>query len=115
MEEYSEYKRQFIQLSRAWYAEANLRDVDYLDKITVGFYHPDGGTSGEFEISFEKLGGKIVPKLIAFDDSWGALLGFADLVEEMAEIDNQNVSAEKFCEILEKLDIEDNTPEKYQH
>ena len=112
MQDHSECKRQFIQLSRAWYAEANLRDVDYSDKITIGFYHPEGGTTGEFEISFSELGGRTVPKLIAFDDSWSALFNFGDLIEKMADIDDRCISPEKFCELLKSLGIEDNTPEE---
>lgn len=43
MKDHSDCKRQFIQLSRAWYGPSNLLNSDILDEITMGFYHKDGG------------------------------------------------------------------------
>jgi hypothetical protein len=43
---YQDCKRQFIQLSKSRYAEANLKDKDIQDEIILGFYHKDGGTTG---------------------------------------------------------------------
>jgi len=110
MQDHSECKRQFIQLSKAWYADANLRNSKFDDKISIGFYHPEGGTTGEFEIEFSELCGRIVPKLTAYDDGWSALFNFSDLIEKMAEIDDKCVSADEFCELLVLLGIENKTP-----
>ena len=103
-------KRMFTQLSRAWYAEANLRH-DLLDEIMIGFYHPGGGTTGEFAIRWEELGGESTPRLEAFDDSWSALWEFRDLLEKLAEVDDQDITPVQLCDILISLGIEDNTKE----
>jgi len=108
MNKHKDCKRGFIQLSRAWYADACLKGID---DITIGFYHPEGGTTGEFSIKWEKLGGKVVPKLTAFDDAWDALLNFKDLLELMATVDSQNITPNEFCILLRSLGIEDRTKE----
>jgi len=103
--------RGFTHLSRAWYADANLKDADYVDEIVVGFYHPEGGTTGEFAIKWAELGGKIVLKLSVYDDAWDALLNFKDLLELMAIADDQNITPDEFCILLRSLGIEDRTKE----
>lgn len=110
MNKHKDCKRKFIQLSRTWYADANLKRSDFIDKITVGFYHMDGSTTGEFEISWMMIAGKSVPKIEAFDDGWSALFNFGDMLESMADVDNKNISPEEFCKLLTSLDIEDTTP-----
>lgn len=104
--------RKFTQLSRAWYSGSNLPDGDKVEVVTVGLYHHEGGTTGEFQISWSFLGGKLVPELSAFDDSWGALLQFRDLLESMAGIDDKNIEPNQFCELLISLDIVDATQTK---
>ena len=103
-------KRGFYQLSKAWYGESNLRSTEKVDEITIGYYHPDGGTSGEFQISWEKLCGNIVPKLEVWDDGWSALSSFSDMIDFMATIDGENIAPDLFAENLRKLGIEDMTP-----
>lgn len=109
-------KRQFVHLSRAWYGDVNLKlESDVVDRINVGFYHQDGGTTGEFTFAWEKLAGRIVPRLHAFDDGWRALHGFSDLIEAMAKVDGQNISPDEFCKLLVSLGIQDVTPEECAH
>ena len=80
--------RQFRWLSQAWYGEANLgRQRRLVDEIMIGMYSPEGGTSGEFAIRWTDLGGKPVPMLCAFDDSWSALQHFGDVLAKLAEVD----------------------------
>ena len=114
MKDHSYSKRQFIQLSRSWYADAILKNKpeDFVDDITVGFYTNDGGTTGEFTFEWLKFGHKVFVKLVAYDDSWSALYQFSDLLEAMAEIDDENISPKDFCKLLISLGIEDNTKEK---
>lgn len=112
MKDHSECERQFIQLSMAWYADANLPRGEKVEIITVGFYHPDGGTTGEFQISWRELGGRVVPKLEAFDDSWNALYNFSDLIKKMSDVDDDNISPEEFCKMLIGLGIKDVTQTK---
>ena len=89
--------RKFSQLSRAWYADANLPDGYTLEVVNVGLYHHEGGTTGEFQVSWSFLGGKLVPELRAFDDSWNALLQFRDLLESMSSIDDENIESDHVC------------------
>jgi len=104
--------RAFTQLSKAWYGPANLTDPRVLDRVNIGFYSPDGGTSGEFVIEWEKLAGKWTPRLSAYDDSWSALFNFQDVLKVMSEIDDQDVSPDYFCDKLENLGIKNETPKK---
>lgn len=110
MKDHTECKRQFTRLSRAWYASANLPEGGKVEIVTIGFYHPDGGTTGEFQVSWEHLGGKLTPRLCAFDDSWNALFNFGDMLESMADIDGEDISPDEFCQLLIALGIEDATP-----
>lgn len=104
--------RGFIQTSKSWYAESCLPDGDILDRVTVGFYYPDGGTSGEFEVEWEELAGKWTPRLKAYDDGWSSLFNFGDVLEAMADIDGMDSSPDEFVRMLEVCGIKNMTPKK---
>ena len=112
---YQDCKRQFIQLSKSRYAEANLKDKDIQDEITLGFYHKDGGTTGEFSIKWIQLGNKFTPKVEMFNDSWSLFQGFKDLFEAMVKLDNTEITPDKFVVFLEKLGIENATETKQKY
>lgn len=105
MKDHDGCKRGFYRSGKAWYAEAIGGDT----AIHVGMYHEEGGSSGEMSVHWISLGGKSVPQLRAFDDSWSSLFLFTDLVAEMAEVDDQNVTEEQFVEMLLKCGFEDQT------
>ncbi len=111
MKEHTGNFRGFSILSQAYYSTSALNEPDISDEIMIGLYHPEGGTSGEFAIRWVTglRGGKAVPRLEAFDDSWSALTQFHDLLAAMAEIDNQDTTPEAFAEILKNLGIVDRT------
>lgn len=102
-------KRAFIQLSRTWYADSVLKYSPIVDEITIGMYHPDGGTSGEFCIRWEPLWANISPRLLCFDDSWSALCEFKDMLDFMAEFDDTCISPDEFRDKLISLGIQDIT------
>ncbi|MDA3833732.1 MAG: hypothetical protein PF495_10065 [Spirochaetales bacterium] len=102
-------ERGFSQLSKTWYGKTNLTNPAMLDIISIGFYTPDGGTSGEFQVAWEKLAGKWIPRLKAFDDSWISLSNFSDMLKAMAGVDDQNIPPDDFASMLEKLGIRDMT------
>jgi hypothetical protein len=108
MKDYSGYKRQFTQLSRAWYGKANLNN-NTVDEITIGLYGEDGSTVGEFHIEWIRLGNTVSPKLIAFDDSWNALWFFLDVLEGLSKLDNLDTPPEDICNLLIKCNVEDVT------
>lgn len=112
-DKHADCTRGFTQLSKAWYADANLKNSKYTDEVTAGFYHKDGGTTGEFTIRWQELCGKSVPELTAFDDGWHALFDFGDMLESMADADDKNVSADEFCLMLEHHGIKNMTKTEY--
>lgn len=96
-------KRAYIRSSKVHYAQFSPRETE---KVMVGMYHPEGGTSGEFE--FEWVG-KGCARLKAFEDSWSALWLFKDLLEKMSEIDSEKIQEPEFCQLLDSLGIIDIT------
>ncbi len=106
--------RGFYHLAEAWYADANLKNRydGLIDEVMIGLYGPDGdqGTSGEFVVKWEHLGGKLTPRLCVYDDGWDALSHFSDLLAEMAKLDSESPSPLEFCELLKRVGIKDLTP-----
>ena len=74
-----------------------------------GLYGIDGSTSGEMCVRWKELGGKIVPQLQVFDDGWSALASFPDLILELGDLDNQNITPKEFCALLKGLGFKDLT------
>jgi len=102
-------KRAYIRSSKAYYAILpNERE-----RVMVGMYHPEGGTSGEFEFEWILLDGKKCARLNAFEDSWASLWLFKDLLEKMSEIDSEGIQEPEFCQLLNILGIIDIT--EYEH
>lgn len=102
--------RAFIHAKEAWY---KFPLAPYtIDEVMVGLYRKDGGTSGEFAVRWSNVGGKSVPRLEAFDNSWAALGQFQDLLVAMSMIDDQGITPTAFCELLKSLGISDRTPRK---
>jgi hypothetical protein len=98
--------RTYIQLSRAWYADANLRNAPYVDNIAFMEDEPQI----ECQIYWYDLGA-LCPRLEVFDDQWQAFTVFADVFTDMAtDLANQNVSPSYFCEFLKAHGFEDVTP-----
>ena len=112
MKNHSGCERQFVQLSKAWYADVSLRGSDIVDEIMIGFYHPKGGTTGEFAIRWTNLAGTPTPMLCSFDDSWSALWEFRDLLEKLSELDSSIPSPNEIVITLETLKIKDATQTK---
>lgn len=74
--------RGFHHASRAWY-----RAVIDRPEISIGLYHPKGGTSGEFLVRWHKLGSLgLAPCLEVFDDAWHVLPKFNDVLEGLAAL-----------------------------
>ena len=108
--DHSECKREFYHVSKSIYADGKTWKNGEFDEITLGFYHPDGGTTGEFSIVWMMLGGEAVPQLRAFDDAWSALAEFGDVLDRLAEHDGENLSPEAVIALLKECGVEDATP-----
>jgi hypothetical protein len=117
MKEHEDHIRGFHHLSKAWYWPACLplyrKTDENFDEVTFGFYSLDGGTSGEMSVTWETLNMKPVPKLEVFNDAWHALSHLQDVLEEMAKIDDEDISPEQFCELLLKCGFKDLTARKH--
>jgi hypothetical protein len=77
-------------------------------------YSPDGGTSGEMSVRWEKLDGQLVPYLHCYDDAWSALSMFKDVIDAMAEHDSENITPAQFCQLLDGCGFVDATPRRYE-
>lgn len=98
----------FYHLSKTWYGPSIL-DAKTVDKISIGFYHPDGGTTGEFEISWYNMAGESVPRLLVFDDGWSALANMPELVSLLESVDDQNITPDEMATKLVDVGIKDMT------
>ena len=114
MKNHADCERGFSIHSESWYSK-NLRDAETLDEITVGMYHREGGTTGEFCVRWTMLAGNPTPKLEVFDDAWSALHRFSDMLAWMASVDDQNISPQAFAEALRGLEITDRTNRENPH
>jgi hypothetical protein len=98
--------RGFYWSSRAWYAEgAGIK----LPEVNFGLYYRNDGTIGEMSMRWKELGGKLVPRLCVFSDAWKTLASFKDLLDELSNVDNKNISDAEFVEIIKKCGFEDLT------
>lgn len=104
-------KRQFVHGAEAYYASTSL-GPDRVDYINIGMYHPDGGSTGEFMVTWIKLGDKVVPRLEVFDVAWSALYLFDDVLHRMSEVDGDSITPAAFCQILHECNVEDITPRR---
>lgn len=100
-------KRAYTRSSKAYYASGLKEKVS----VMIGIYYAEGGTSGEFEFEFIEIrkNKPLAARLKAFEDSWSALWQFKDLLEKMAEIDDQEIQEPEFCQLLDGLGIIDIT------
>ena len=101
--------RGFHHLSKAWYGPANLKNSEVIDEITLGLYHPDGGTSGEMSIRWSDLGGKSVPRLVVFNDAWSALAQFKDVIKTLAAWDSDDTTPSEVAAVLTECGFTDLT------
>lgn len=113
MKNHDKHFKGFVQLSRAWYGEANLtHKSEVKDEVTFGYYSPDGGTSGEMSVRWIRLEGRFVPELKIFSDAWSALSNMHDLIDFLGEHDDEDPTPEEFCEYLKQCGFIDKTEEK---
>ena len=106
--------RGYSQYSRAWYGKTLLphRAPAFTDEVTFGFYAPEGGTSGEMQMTWELLGGSLSARLTVWDDTWHALYECKDVLRELAKVDGEKISPVEFCALLTSLGFRDRTQER---
>lgn len=104
----------FVWYSETWYSKNIPLSEHIKDKLTIGFYSEEGGTSGEFQMDWEYLSGEVVMRLKAYNDGWSALVNMPELLEYMKDIDNQNIPIEQFVKKLIDLGFKDRTKREYK-
>lgn len=93
--------RGFYWHSQAWYGSTVPVGRDNAtDCINIGFYDPDGGTTGEFSITWHVLGSGVHPRLNVFDDAWHALAQMPDLISALADMDSTDPSPAEVAALL---------------
>lgn len=107
MKDHDGCRRAFVWSARAWYHRPGDRP-----EINFGMYADEGGTSGEMTMEWIELNGRQVPRLRAFDDSWSALATFGDLLQNLGQVDDENITQKQFVEMLLSCGFEDQT--KYE-
>src|SRR5947208_395721 len=99
MKDHDGGERAFFHVSRAWYGY-QIKMADYADEVILGFYSPDGGTSGEMRMRWYELGRSLTPRLEVFNNAWHALAQMQDLLTALADADNQDITPDELCRLL---------------
>lgn len=100
--------RGFRQLGKVSYG-----NDDITDRIVFGYYTNNGRTIVSGEIMLEWVF-SIGPQLVAFDDAWRSLSLMKDLLDEMANVNNQNITPDAFRELMLKTGFVDLTEKEKQ-
>lgn len=99
----------FHWYSRHWHSKGQPTDSRIKDRLCIGFYPKEGGTTGEFMIEWEDIGPYVAPRLKAFDDSWHALSQMPELLQLMANWDGEHKRPEELSKALVDLGFTDLT------
>lgn len=100
--------RKFICSQEAWYARIPS-DAHLYKQAEVMIHVEAGGVDGEFAIRWKQVGGAASPRLEMYDDAWAVLPHVSDLLQEMAKLNDQNVTPQAFCSLLKSLGMKDAT------
>nr|WP_302549174.1 hypothetical protein [Enterocloster clostridioformis] len=108
MKELADCVKGYVIPHEAWYTKnEGTAEAKQYPRIEVSLYFQSGGTMGEFQFVWEKLG----IRLKAFDDSWEVLGKMPELIRYMARISRKDkkITVEEFAEQLKRLGYEDLT------
>lgn len=87
------------------YQETDLKYLPegIIAETMIGEYSAGGGCTGEFFIRCEWLGGKSVPYIRAYDDSWKVLAKHSRLLEALSSVANKGISQSTLTQMLKRL------------
>lgn len=105
--------RGFYHLSRSWYADANIRNINLVDEVMFGMYEPENGTDGEIAMRWYNIESRKCPSacLETFHDAFAVLEQFSDVIKELSLYDDSYIQPKEFCELLIKCGFTDLTKE----
>jgi hypothetical protein len=98
----------FSHFNEAWY-QHSARLPDVIDSVSIGWYYDGGGCDSEFNIQWKELGGKPVPQLQMFDDSWECFKSMPKLFAALAAKHDKDINPAELCELLLSLGFRDIT------
>src|SRR5208337_1357859 len=106
--------RGFVHAGEAYYSRIIDFSGDTVDEVCFGLSCGDGGTHGEMTMKWSPLSGKIIPLLHVYDDAWGVLASFTDLLAELAKVScsfmgDKRITPKEFCAILIRCGFKDDT------
>lgn len=104
-------KRTYTHLSKAWYAESNLKGrIDGLvDDIHIETKDGPGFTFAWYDLEYNH---DPAMKLEIFEDSLTSMRDFRDLMDKLPDLQCTNPQPDEIVLLLESLGIEDATPIK---
>ena len=97
--------RSYVIHSQAWYAKTVLLERDPVEEIA--FY--DTTLRGEASMTWHRLAGTITPQLCVYDDGGAVLWSMRGVLADMATLDNQRITPERFVELLKVHGFRDAT------
>jgi hypothetical protein len=89
----------------------SVLDSEVAEKLHIGFYEKDGGTDGEFSLSFslDSNGNKVVSNSTIFTDGYNAFLIFLSIIQSE---DLENLTFDTILSALKKSNAVDFTKRK---
>lgn len=100
----------------AWSLSRQGQNGGLRDEVLFGFYDPDGGSSGELSMRWRSLSQagheRSLPYLHGWNDGWHALFQFQDVLAALAEVDEEDITPQEFCRILDRCGFTDLTGER---
>ena len=115
MTDFSDCRKGFYHLSKSWYASSVYHEYDeFADEIMIGMYADDGSTAGEFGIRWYEIDPQHghVPRLEAYGVAWHVSAQLYDLLEVMADQNNEKITPDELRELLLSFGYNDLT--KYE-
>ena len=109
MEDRSGDIKGFSWTGGAWYAKSILPRLEAVDEVMFGFYDPQGGTSGEMSMRWTEHRREAVPYLTVFCDAWAALFELQDVLEILANRNDDCISPSEFMAVLTAQGFKDLT------
>lgn len=103
-------EKQYVLLSKAWYGDVCLKNMDYEDEVTFSIYDEATSLQGECCVKWYYLDGKLSPKVEVFADAWCLFAECNDLFLLLSKHHNEDLTPAQFIECLNKCGFKDNTP-----
>ena len=92
-----------------WSSRAYYKSVYDKPTINLGVYYEDGGTTGEFDLTWYELGDRLVARLQMFNDAWALLADMAPVFAALSELDGKEPTEQEVFDLLLSVGVKDIT------